>query len=74
MVLNEKDFIDFSCQAWFLKVTKSYKFQHSQLLSRHSTTFGGSPKPENLDNCDFYETHNKISFSFLVCDTLQVRT
>ena len=74
MALNEKDVIDFSYQAWFLEVTKSCNFQPPQLLSRHSTAFGGRPKPENLDNHDFYETHQKFSFSFLFCDTLHVRT
>lgn len=74
MVLNKKDVIDFSYQAWCLKVTKFCNFQHPQLLSRHSTALGGRPKPENLDNHDIYETHQKFSFSFRICDTLNVRT
>lgn len=72
MALNEKDVIDFSYQAWFLKVTKSCDFHHPQLLSRHSTASGGRPKPENLDDHDFYETHQKSSFSFLICSMLHV--
>lgn len=44
------------------------------MLCWHSTAFWGWLKPENLENHDFYETHQKFSFSFPVHDSLHIRT
>lgn len=53
---------------------KILQLQPPQLLSRHSTACGGRPKPENLDDHDFYETHQKIRFLFLICGMLHIYT
>lgn len=52
---------------------KSFNLQPPQLLSRYSTVFGGWPKPENLENHDFYEPHQKFSFSFPIRDMSGLR-
>lgn len=72
MALNEKDVTNFSYQACLLKVTESCNF--ILLSCSADIQFGGRPKPENLGDHVFYETHQKFSISVLICDMLHIYT